>query len=176
MSASTSLGTRESEVERRVELEQEKPVKRPPLESLVPRDDELFAAMEFILLGSPERQILQGGDLPVLEKAAEEAAGSGNRTRARIEYESAARVALFEQKEDELREMLERAEEFSSKDDSFSRMHQILMKNLDKSMDVGREFYFELATEQKAAEAAPAPGVPTVDPGNKEAGSIMAHI
>ena len=183
MSASTTLGGREEEVERRVELEQERPAKRPPLESLVPRDDELFAAMEFILLGSPERQILQGGDLPILEQVAQGAAESGNGTRARIEYESAARVAFFEQKKDKLREMLERAEEFSAPDTSFSSMHKILLKNIDRAMSVGREFYSELATEQKAAEAGPAQShVPTVDegtsqgnPGKKDAASLMAR-
>jgi hypothetical protein len=183
MRVSTSLTGREAEVERKVELEQEKPAKRPPLDSLVPRNDELFAAMEFILLGSPERQILQGGDLPALERTAEEAARSGNGTRARIEFESAARVALFEQNKDKLGDMLERADEFSAKGDSFSRMHQILLKNLDKAMGVAREYYSELATEQKAAEAAPTDEhVPTVgegtsqgSSGKKDAASLMAR-
>ena len=180
--SATSLGGKEAEVERRVELEQEKPAKRPPLESLVPRDDELFAAMEFILLGSPVRQILQGGDLPTLEKNAKDAADSGNRIRARIEYESAARVALFEKKKDKVREMLERADEFSAEGDSFSGMHKALLKNLDRAMDVAREFYSELATEQKAAEAAPAQEhVPTLGDSNqattgkRDAASLMAR-
>ncbi len=154
MSTSTS---RESEVELEVEKEQEKPVKRPPLEQLVPRSDELYSAIELVLMASPRRQILQGGDLPALEKAAYEAANSGDALRARIGYEAAARVALFEQNEDKFRGMLEKADKFSKEGESFSKMHRVLLQRIDDAMCIAREFYVELDQEKKAAEAAPAP-------------------
>lgn len=147
---STGTMARESEVELEVEKEQERPIRRPPLEQLVPKSDELYSAIELMLMASPRRQILQGGDLSSLERTAVEAADLGETLRARINFETAARVALFEQNSYKFREMLEKADRFSKEGESFSNMHRVLLNRIDDAMRISRAFYSELYAEKKA--------------------------
>jgi hypothetical protein len=139
---------RENELEMKVEEEQEKPLQRPELTRFVPKDNELYEPMEFFLLGSPKRQLLQGGDSETLRKAADEAMAKGSKTFARINYESAAKIALYKQDRVSFEQSLEMAEVVTS-DDQFGRYHRILLQRIDEAMRIAKEYYAAFEEEEK---------------------------
>ena len=137
-----------NELEMVVEREQEKPPERPPLEKFVPKGSSLYEAIEFVLLGSPRRQMMQNGDSISLEKVADDSAKARDRVGARINYESAARVALYERDRERFRRMVERAEEFTSDGQRFSMLHKTLLENLNDILRIATEYYDEFEKRQ----------------------------
>jgi hypothetical protein len=131
-------------VELEVEEEQRMIQSRPSLAKFIRDDRDLYEAMEFFLLGSPKRQIMQDGGQASLKKTADEAKISGDKLAARINYESAAKVALYEQDAAGFKDMLELAEGVTSEDDKFGRFHRALLLDVDETMRVAREYYAEL--------------------------------
>jgi hypothetical protein len=131
----------ESKLEREVESEEAGQKAGTPLLTLIPNDRDLFEAMEFFLLASPSRQVQQLGDWPSLKKVAEEAKSSGNTLFARINYESAAKIALYEQNKEEFRSLLTLAEEVTTSGERFGEFHRILLDKTDQALQIAREYY-----------------------------------
>jgi hypothetical protein len=146
---------RDIEVEREVEEEQERPKSPPSLQKLIPNNQGLYEAMEFFLLGSPKRQVLQEGGLESLKKTADQERDSGNKIMARINYESAARIAIYEQNKDEVKEFLELADGVTGDDERFSKFHRTLLSDLDETMRVAQQYYSELEAAPVRAESIP---------------------
>jgi hypothetical protein len=131
---------REGELEREEE-EEERSEKTAPLKSLIPDDPSLYEAMEYFLLGSPKRQLEELGDPAALKRVADEAKSSGNDIAARINYESAAKIALYEHNRDSFKSLLELADEVTSQGEEFKEFHRTLLNNADRAMKVADEYY-----------------------------------
>lgn len=139
---------RENKVEQEVEQEQSKPIHRPKLEDFVRKGQDLYEAMEFFILASPKRQALQDGSSASLRKQGDEARQAGNNILARINYESAAKLALYEQDRESLKTLLEMADEVT-KVERFKNYHHVLLRNLDQVMKIAKDYYaaFDSANE-----------------------------
>src|SRR5579872_1221565 len=97
--------------EGRMEKEKEKKIiekSNERLKELVP-NDELYEAMENFLLGDPVAQVPQLGEPEEIIARSKEKATQGINLIARAEFETAAKVAIYEQKEDVARSSLELA-------------------------------------------------------------------
>jgi hypothetical protein len=135
----------------------------PSLGDLVPDNPVLLEALEYFLLGSPERQLVQLGDLGSLRTKAEKAKAKGDRTLARINYESAAKVALYEDRPTDFKESLLRANEVTDKNERYFGFHRTLLQNLVEVRRIADEFYSQWrivsqSTMSKEAVPEPAPG------------------
>jgi hypothetical protein len=131
---------RESKLEQEVEEEQANPPQRPSLEKLVAKDRDLYQALEFFLLASPKRQLMQEGEPASIKEVADEARLSGNNLSARINYESAAKMALYEQDREALKELLELADGVTNVE-RFRGYHRAILQNLDEAIRIAKEYY-----------------------------------
>jgi hypothetical protein len=141
----------------------EKDTKEPPplsLGELVPDNQMLRKAMEYFLLGSPERQLVQLGDVNSLRTEAEKAKAKGDKIRARIHYESAAKVALYEDRLTEFKQSLLLANEVTGKNERYFEFHRTLLQNLDEVRLIADKFYSQwriVSQSTTSMEAVPEP-------------------
>jgi len=123
-----------------------------PLNELCAGDEELHTALGYFLLHEPERQIPILGAVNDLIAEAEAALAQGNRLKARINFETAAKIAIYEQDEDSAKKLLTRANEISESELPL-KMHQKLLSELGNVMKIAKTYY-ERGTVSKSAELA----------------------
>jgi hypothetical protein len=123
-----------------------------PLNELCGGDEELRTALGYFLLHEPQRQIPILGTVNDLIAEAEAALVQGNRMKARIDFETATKIAIYEQDEDSAKKLLTRADEISESELS-RKMHQKLLSELGNVMKIA-ETYYERGTGSKSAEPA----------------------
>jgi hypothetical protein len=111
------------------------------LKSLIPNNPKLLEAMEYFLLASPERQLGQLGDLDNVRKTAEQSQQSGNLLMARINYESAAKIALYEENKGAFQDMLSSAQKVTPPEEKYGEYHTTLLNNIDTAMQVAKQYY-----------------------------------
>jgi hypothetical protein len=143
----------EAKLEREVESEEGIHI-AVPLRELIPDDQALYEAMEHFLLASPRRQVDQLGDRAGLRKSADEAKAAGKTVQARIDYESAAKLALYYHDKEDFIRMLELADEMTTEGDSFGQFHLTLLNNVDRAMEIADK-YFAGFTPQDRNEVVP---------------------
>ena len=123
----------------------------PELQRYVPEDGALYRAMEFFLLLNPEEQALRLGEPDALKLSADEAKASGNHLLARINYESAAKIALFRQNRTQFTSMVSLADQVTPADQEFAALHRTLLRETDAAMRVARDYYGELTRLRRSA-------------------------
>jgi hypothetical protein len=131
-------------------VQDEEPDYTPILRELVPDDPKLYAAMEFFLLASPARQIAQLGDYASLKEKGDQARSSEDRLMARIDYESAAKVALYEQDRQAVEELLTLSEKVTAPGEHFGELHRTLLGEIDKAMRIARDYYARIQQSRPA--------------------------
>jgi hypothetical protein len=136
------------------EEEQEERDCTPFLRALIPDDPKLLVAMEYFLLASPTRQLSQLGDRESLKKARDGARAAGDDMTARIDYESAAKIALYEGDRGAFEDLLSLAEKVTSSRDNFAELHRILLNNVDGALGIADEYYEEMAKGRAQASVA----------------------
>jgi hypothetical protein len=133
----------------------------PQLVELVPNDRSLYEAMEFFLLINPREQISSLGDFATVKRTADEARSAGDDLQARINYETAAKIALYNQNRKLFVSMLTLADGVTPTDQDFAAFHRTLLTKTDEAMRVARDFYAELERESRAV----APRTPVLQRG-----------
>jgi len=112
------------------------------LRKLVQNDDsKLYFAMETFLLEDPASQIPVLGEPPTLIGKADQERAKGNSIIARVNYETAAKIAIYNQDREVTRKSLGLAQEVTNKDDKHLEIQSTMLDNLDEVMRVANEYY-----------------------------------
>jgi hypothetical protein len=105
------------------------------------RSDEMYDAIEFFLLGDPNRQIEQLGDIDgVLEKG-NQAKAQSDYVKARYNYETAAKILMYRQNKEGLRKCLVLAQEVTEESDKHFAFQRTILDNLDEALSVSKKYY-----------------------------------
>jgi len=110
------------------------------LKELVPNDD-IYEAMENFLLGDPESQIPQLGTPDVILGKADRAVVKGDDLIARAEFETMAKVAIYQQDRKLAKKSLELASKVTNPSDRHVWMQKTIVDNLDIVITIAREYY-----------------------------------
>ena len=127
------------------------------LRELVPNDD-LYEAMENFLLGDPENQIAQLGDVDSVMAKGDDEASKGQKLMARAQYETSAKIAIYDLDPGAAKKSLEQAAKVTDPQDKHARMQSMIQQNLGEVMRVAKEYYKTkrkvTAEEEATAKAA----------------------
>jgi hypothetical protein len=110
------------------------------LRSLV-SDDNMYEAMENFLLGDPKNQLPQLGTPAEIMGKGDEAKSKGEDLIARAQYETTAKVAIYEQDPDLAKESLNRAAEVTNPTDRHARMQKTIQNNIGEVIRIARDYY-----------------------------------
>src|SRR5579872_2572255 len=101
------------------------------LRELVP-NDELYDAMENFLLGDPENQIAQLGDAESVMRKGDDEQRKGQKLMARAQYETSAKIAIYNLDAETARTTLELASKVTDPMDRHAGMQKTILQNLDE--------------------------------------------
>ena len=107
------------------------------LRELVP-NDYLYEAMENFLLGDPENQIAQLGDVDSVLRKGDEENSKGQKLMARAQYETSAKIAIYNLDGEAARKILELASQVTDPKDKHAFMQQTILQNLDEVLRVSK--------------------------------------
>lgn len=109
------------------------------LKELCGGDDELYLSMSYFLLSNPERQLSQLGSLSELMTKANTDSHQSN-MRSRIDFETAAKIAIHGEDVENARKMLTRAHQVSESM-FFRRLHEKLLADIEHTVTLARAYY-----------------------------------
>jgi len=123
------------------------------LKDLVP-NDEMYEAMENFLLGDPENQLQLLGPEAEIVKKGDEARDKNEDLIARAQYETAAKIAIYNQNPQLTKQDLELASKVTESNDRHARMQKTILANLDQVIQIARDYYKtkEIVTAETEAE------------------------
>jgi hypothetical protein len=110
------------------------------LKELVP-NNEIYEAMENFLLGDPENQIPQLGTPDEILSKGNEAMNKGEDLIARAQYETTAKVAIYQQNRELSKTSLELASKVTNPSDRHAWMQKTISDNLDEVLGIARDYY-----------------------------------
>ena len=122
-----------------------------PLKEWCAGDEELQTALGYFLLHEPERQIPILGTVGELVAEAESALAQGNKMKARINLETAVRIAIHDQDEENAKKLLILADGISESKLS-RKMHRRLISDMTSALRIAKTYY-----EQRSAGVAKSP-------------------
>jgi len=123
--------------------------KKDPLRELVPSDEKLYLALQTFLLGDPNRQLPMLGSVDTLSLKAEEEKAKGDKWKARINYETAARIDIYKEDREGAEKFLRQAEEFAEDGGQNRVMLETLLTNMDEVMRISKLYYSSMSKTGK---------------------------
>jgi len=116
------------------------PEEKTLLEQLCGEDSELYAALSRTLLLNPDRALKEGMDSYV--QRATDFEEKGSTLRARIMYQMAGQIALYEGKTDHVQTFFKKCANTET-DPEMKRVYEFYTKkkNLNKAVKVAKEYY-----------------------------------
>ncbi len=113
-------------------------------------DEELKIALEYFLLYEPQKQI------PVLNPDslaadAQRAQEHGNPLMARVDYEIAAKVELYNQHKDKVKQYILAADSLTE-NEGYREMHAALLSKLDRALESAKNYYAELQAREDSGK------------------------
>jgi hypothetical protein len=121
------------------------------LKSVVPESDELYKSIQDYILLNPEITMASLGDTITLISQGDEARAKGDYTKARLNYEYAAKISMYKQDKENLKKSLLLADEVSDSDEDKAK-HQKLLDNIDAVLRISREYPGRRAAQPKEDE------------------------
>lgn len=109
------------------------------LRELVGSNEELYNAMTYVLLLNPER-LLELRGIDALAKSADEAKKGGDQTRARIWYETAAKLALWKGQASVARDYFNKAFD-ASESEQRKTIYGAVLRQMDEVARVAAKYY-----------------------------------
>jgi hypothetical protein len=120
------------------------------------QDDNLYEAMENFLLGDPESQISQLGPPADIIARWSKQPSKGESLLARVEYETVAKVAIYEQNPNLAKNSLELASSVTNPNDRHALMQRAILANLNDVIRIASDYYRtkqRVASEEQASIA-----------------------
>lgn len=111
------------------------------LKSLCGGDDKLHEAMSNFLLLDPKQQEEKIASFSKLLEEGTKALESGDKLRARVDFEIAARLGLYHQDRLSVEKVLRLAEQASEADEARRRLHETLLLNIDRALAIADQYY-----------------------------------
>jgi hypothetical protein len=105
------------------------------------KSDEMYDAIEYFLLGDPERQIEQLGGVDSLLTAGDAAKSKPDYVKARYNYEAAGKIEMYRRNKEGLRKCLAIAQEVTDESDKHFQYQQTILDNIDEALSVSKEYY-----------------------------------
>ncbi|HKW04766.1 MAG TPA: hypothetical protein VJN71_05650 [Nitrososphaerales archaeon] len=116
--------------------------RRDILKSLCGNDGELYEALSNFLFLDPRSYEKNVDTMSRLMQKGKDALENGNRLYARVSFEEAARLALYSQDKGAVENSLGLAEEAAEeKSEVRHRMHETLLTNLGRALNIASEYY-----------------------------------
>ncbi len=103
-------------------------------------DDEFHEVVRHYLLAEPERQIEQLGRVETLLADAERVGEKGQRTLARVNYELAAKIEIYNQNKEGAEKCLRLAEKVTDKEQDH-RAHKMMLGRIDDVLRISNEYH-----------------------------------
>jgi len=110
------------------------------LKDIVADNQRLYFAMQNFLITSPERQIPQLGNFSLLVAKGDAAKAVGKNLEARADYETAARIEIFEQHKESARNCLELADGVSENPSQHHEFHETMLSDMDEVLRISQVF------------------------------------
>jgi hypothetical protein len=108
--------------------------KKDTLRDLVPNDEKMYMALQTFLLGDPERQLPMLGNVDSLLARGDEDKATGNKWKARINYETAAKIEIYKNNKEDAEKFLRLAEALTESNEVNRAMLSTLLENMDRVM------------------------------------------
>ena len=121
-------------------------LERSRLELLAPNNPKMYHALQNFLLADPERQIIQLGDAESFKKKAdEELKRGGDKLTARVNYEYAAKIEIYNQNRENASTYLTLARNMTNENDPHHEYCETMLSNMDEAMRISKEYYDKVA-------------------------------
>lgn len=104
------------------------------------KSDSMFRGLENFILADPERQI-EDLETSKLVSEAEQAERRGDSAIGRADYETAAKIAIYNLNKQDAQRYLGMAHKVTTKEDEHYQFQQTLLNNLDEVLQVSSEYY-----------------------------------
>jgi hypothetical protein len=124
-------------------------VKKDILRDQVPNDEKMYLALQTFLLGDPARQLLMLGSVDSLLTKGDEDKAKGNNWRARINYETAAKIEIYKNNKEDAEKFLRLAEGLTDSNEANRVILRTLLENMDRVMEISKQYYASLAHQKK---------------------------
>jgi hypothetical protein len=102
-------------------------------------DQRLYNAMTYVLLLNPER-LLELRGIEAFAKAGEEAAKAGDKTRARISYETAGKLALWKRDASGAKQFFKKSLDVAESDER-KTIYETVLDKIDEVVSVAAKYY-----------------------------------
>ncbi len=123
-------------------------VKKDILRDLVPNDEKLYIALQTFLLGDPTRQLPMLGSVDSLLTKGDEDKAKGNNWKARLNYETAAKIEIYKNNREDAEKFLRLAEGIAESNEANRVLLGTLLENMDRVMEISK-VYYALSGHQK---------------------------
>jgi hypothetical protein len=111
------------------------------LRDLVPNNEKLYEAMQTFLLGDPKRQLPLLGSTDSLLIKGDQEKSSGDNSRARFDYETAAKIELYRRNKETFEKFLRLASSVTENGDRDKAFLETLIANEDEALRISKEYY-----------------------------------
>lgn len=115
--------------------------RRVTLEDLVPNNEKLLSALQTFLLGDPKRQIPLLGTINSLLLKGEQDKARGEILRARINYETAAKIEIYNRNKEGAEKFLRLADGVAERASPYQAIIETMLTDLDEVMRVSKQYY-----------------------------------
>lgn len=106
---------------------------------LVANDQKMYLAMQNFLLLAPDRQIPQLGEVSSLLARGDTAKASGNNLEARADYETAAKIEIYNQNKESARSCLILAEAVSE-EQQHHEFQETMLADIDEVLRISKAY------------------------------------
>lgn len=116
------------------------------LMKIVSDDHRFYDAIENFLLADPAREIPELGDPSAFVAKADRFRDEGDNMMARVGYETAAKIEIYNQNKQRAEECITLANEVTDPHDKHHEFQRTLLSDMDRVLGVAREYYSGLPT------------------------------
>lgn len=111
------------------------------LKELVAKDEKMYHALQNFLLAGGDGQIARLGKVGDLLAKGDSAKAKGNNRSARVDYETAAKIEIYNQNRESARNCLILAESVSDKGETHHEFHETMLADMDEVLRISKAYH-----------------------------------
>ncbi|HXQ91375.1 MAG TPA: hypothetical protein VN739_00105 [Nitrososphaerales archaeon] len=128
---------------------QEQVPKKLTLKDLVPNDEKMYLALQTFLLGDPERQLPMLGNTDALLAKGDQDKANGEKLKARMNYETAAKIEIYKQNKELVEKSLRLSKEVTENVDPRRELLETMLANIDEVLRISKLYSNSVAHRNK---------------------------
>jgi len=129
--------------------QQEQIPKKLTLKDLVPNDEKLYTALQTFLMGDPMRQLPLLGNVDSLSSRGDLEKTNGEKFKARLDYETAARIAIYKLDKGGAEKFLSLARDLADNGESSRVLIETMLANIDEVLRISKLYYNSVVPHPK---------------------------